>query len=82
MRTMARQFFVTAVVLLSIGISLSAQTGAKNGEWRTYGADLGNTKYSPLNQIDATNFNKLKVAWRFQTENLGARPEFNLKARR
>ena len=76
---MARQFFVTAVVLLSIGISLSAQTGAKNGEWRTYGADLGNTKYSPLSQIDATNFNKLKLAWRFHTENLGARPEFNME---
>ena len=58
---------------------LEAQTGAKDGEWLTYGADLGNTKYSPLSQINASNFNRLKLAWRFHTENLGARPEFNME---
>ncbi len=57
----------------------AAQTGAKNGEWRSYGADLGNTKYSPLSQIDASNFNKLQLAWRFHTENLGPKPEFNME---
>ena len=30
-----------------------AQSGAKDGEWRTYGGDLGNTRYSPLDQINA-----------------------------
>ncbi len=58
----------------------SAQTGAKNGEWRTYGGDLGNTRYSPLDQINAANFNQLQVAWRFSTTNLGPRPEYNLEA--
>jgi quinoprotein glucose dehydrogenase len=58
---------------------LPAQTGAKNGEWRTYGGDLGNTKYSPLDQINASNFNTLKLAWRFHTENLGPRPEYNME---
>lgn len=53
------------------------QAGAANGEWRTYGGDLGNTHYSPLDQINAANFNKLEIAWRFKTVNLGARPEFN-----
>src|SRR2546428_9927493 len=62
-------------ILLS-SVSLIAQTGAKNGEWRSYGADVGNTHYSPLDQINATNFNKLEVAWRFKTDNLGPRPEF------
>src|SRR6185312_11947497 len=56
-----------------------AQTGAKNGEWRTYGADLGNTKYSALGQINASNFDKLKLAWTFHTENLGPHPEFNME---
>ena len=60
--------------------SASAQTGAKNGEWRTYGGDLGNTRYSALDQINASNFNKLQVAWRFSTTNLGPRPEYNLEA--
>src|SRR5690242_13982591 len=57
----------------------NAQQGAKNGEWRTYGGDLGNTHYSPLDQISASNFDKLEVAWRFRTSNLGPRPEFNLE---
>ena len=56
------------------------QTGAKTGEWPTYGGDLGNTRYSPLDQINAENFSKLEVAWRFKTDNLGPRPEFQLEA--
>src|SRR3989449_8447057 len=62
-------------ILLS-SVSLIAQTGAKNGEWRSYGADVGNTHYSPLDQINASNFNKLEPAWHFKTDNLGLRPEF------
>jgi quinoprotein glucose dehydrogenase len=69
---------VATLLLLSISPS-PAQTGAKNGEWRTYGGDLGNTKYSPLDQINASNFDTLKLAWRFHTENLGPKPEFNME---
>jgi len=68
------QNFAGALATVALFTSIAiAQTGAKNGEWRTYGADLGNTKYSPLSQIDASNFNKLQLAWRFHTENLGPR---------
>ena len=31
------------------------------------------------NQIDATNFNELEVAWTFKTENLGGSPEYKLE---
>ena len=65
--------------LLFCAASLLAQSGAKNGEWRSYGADLGNTHYSPLDQINASNFNKLEVAWHFSTESLGPRPEFQFE---
>jgi quinoprotein glucose dehydrogenase len=58
---------------------VGAQSGATNGEWRTYAGDLGNTHYSPLDQIGAGNFSKLQVAWRFKTDNLGPRPEFNFE---
>jgi quinoprotein glucose dehydrogenase len=67
------------ICLLLCATSLLAQSGAKNGEWRTYGADLGNTHYSPLDQINASNFNKLEVAWHFKTDNLGPRPEFQFE---
>ena len=70
---------LTAWALIS-SPSLSAQSGAPNGEWRTYGGDLGNTRYSPLDQINAANFKSLEVAWRFKTDNLGPQPEFNLES--
>ena len=66
-------FTVTALLV-------SGQSGARSGEWRTYGADLGNTHYSPLDQIDAGNFSKLQVAWSFKTDSLGPRPETNLQS--
>src|SRR3984885_12450776 len=70
---------VPGLCLLAGALPVGAQSGAKNGEWRTYGGDLGNTHYSPLDQINAGNFSKLQVAWRFKTDNLGARPEFNFE---
>jgi len=67
------------LLLLTI-LPLGAQSGAKNGEWTTYGADLGNTHSSPLDQVNAGNFNKLQVAWRLKTDNFGPRPETNLQS--
>ena len=51
----------------------------KNGDWTHYTADVRGSKYSPLDQINASNFNSLEVAWRFKTDNLGTRPEFKLE---
>jgi glucose dehydrogenase len=83
---MLRALVRTVIVPLSLGVALlapspaHAQAGAKNGEWPTYGGDLGNTRYSALDQINADNFNKLEIAWRFKTDALGPRPEFNLES--
>jgi quinoprotein glucose dehydrogenase len=55
------------------------QPSTKNGEWPYYTGDLKGTKYSPLDQVNAANFNKLEVAWRFKTDNLGPRPEYKLE---
>src|SRR4051812_34767801 len=49
------------------------------GEWTHYAADARGTRYAPLDQINASNFNKLEVAWRFKTDNLGPRPEYKLE---
>ena len=68
------------LVLAAGGARLAAQAGATGGEWRTYGGDLGNTRYAPLDQITRDNFSKLQVAWRFKTEFLGPRPEFNFQS--
>src|SRR5436853_1974351 len=65
--------------LLCMTLRASGQSGTKEGEWPTYGADLASTRYRPLDQIDASNFNKLEVAWSFKTDNLGTRPEYKLE---
>jgi quinoprotein glucose dehydrogenase len=52
---------------------------ARNGDWTHYTADVRGSKYSPLDQVTAANFNRLEVAWRFKTDNLGTRPEFKLE---
>src|SRR5262245_985719 len=69
---------VVLIAFLSSTVPLESQAG-KAGEWRSYGADTANTRYSPLDQITAANFNSLEVAWRFKTDNLGPRPEFQFE---
>ncbi len=62
-----------AYALCALSVSLqttpaNAQHGAPaNGEWPTYGGDLGSTKYSPLDQIDAHNFGDLEIVWRWES---------------
>jgi quinoprotein glucose dehydrogenase len=51
----------------------------KNGDWPSYTGDTRGSRYSPLAQITAENFNDLEVAWRFKTDNLGSRPEYKLE---
>ena len=51
----------------------------RNGEWPMYTADLRGSKYSPLDQINGTNFSKMEVAWRLKTDNFGPRPETKLE---
>ncbi|MEQ1730586.1 MAG: PQQ-binding-like beta-propeller repeat protein [Vicinamibacterales bacterium] len=49
------------------------------GDWPHYSGDMRGGKYSPLAQIDASNFRSLEVAWRFKTDTFGPRPEFKLE---
>lgn len=69
---------VMLVVSMLAGPRAQGQTGT--WEWRTYGGDLASTRYAPLAQIDRNNFGKLEVAWRFKTDALGPRPEYNLQS--
>ncbi len=71
---------VVAVWLAVASAALAGQSGTKNGEWRSYAGDTGSTRYAPLDQINASNFNTLEVAWRFKTDSLGPRPEYQFEA--
>jgi quinoprotein glucose dehydrogenase len=55
------------------------QPTTAKGEWPTNAGDIRGTRYSPLSQIDASNFNKLEVAWRFKTDAFGPYPEWKLE---
>ena len=52
----------------------------KAGEWITWGGDLGNARYSSLDEIKGGNFQQLQVVWRWQAESLPQRPDSNWKA--
>ncbi|OFW11323.1 MAG: hypothetical protein A3H96_18730 [Acidobacteria bacterium RIFCSPLOWO2_02_FULL_67_36] len=46
--------------------------GNKPGEWRYWGGDAWSTRYSPLDQIDASNFGALKLAWQWNAGAFGS----------
>jgi quinoprotein glucose dehydrogenase len=70
---------LVVIGLLAASAGFAQQPSTKNGEWPYYTADLKGTKYSPLDQINASNFSKMEVAWRFKTDHLGPRPEYKLE---
>ena len=87
---MSRKVFhiVPALALVAIGLvwlapgtwgQATGMPSTKNGDWPNFTAELNGCKCSPLDQINASNFNKLEIAWRFKTDNLGPRPENKLE---
>ena len=65
-----RKLALIGCIVAATGLSVvpaAAQYGATNGEWRSYGGDVGSTKYSPLDQITKDNFEDLEIAWRWQS---------------
>src|SRR6266851_410560 len=78
MRKTPLAFLVCALALTTVALR-GQPAKPKGAEWPTYGGDLASTRYSPLDQITRDNFNKLEVAWRFKTDALGPRPEFNFE---
>ncbi len=71
------RLLLLSLLLLELTGGAQAQQGATNGEWRFYGGDAGSTKYSPLDQINASNVKDLEIAWRWKAENFGPRPDYN-----
>ena len=45
--------------------------GNAPGEWRYWGGDAHSSRYSPLDQINATNFNTLSQAWQWNAGTFG-----------
>ena len=71
-------WFVAVMVALSASVAMAQQprpvddnalkNAAMNGEdWLTHGHDYSEERYSPLNQIDASNASRLGLAWYYDT---------------
>ncbi|HEV3060972.1 MAG TPA: pyrroloquinoline quinone-dependent dehydrogenase [Vicinamibacterales bacterium] len=71
---------IATLAVWNAGLLGQDRSHNKPGEWTTYGGDLASSRYSPLDQIDKDNFGKLEMAWRFKTDSLGPRPEFNFQS--
>ncbi|HEX4272906.1 MAG TPA: PQQ-binding-like beta-propeller repeat protein, partial [Rhizomicrobium sp.] len=66
----------SAFALLGPGLAEAQpvqQAAPAETEWRHYANDVSSTRYAPLDQIGAANFNQLELAWRFSTNALGPR---------
>ncbi len=67
-RLAASLVLCTALLAASVLARGNARDAAAAGsEWRVFGADAENTKYSPLDQIDASNFQQLEIGWRWES---------------
>ncbi len=84
MTTRIRRARLTALALaLAASFSFLAHSYAQtvgSGEWPSYGGDLAHTRYAPFDQINASNFGSLEIAWRFGTVNLGPTPEYRFQS--
>ena len=66
--TVVAKWALTASVLFTIACMTQRVTpSAPNVEWRTTGGDPGNSRYSPLDEINRSNVRTLRVAWTYHT---------------
>ena len=61
----------SALVMLAANVNIVAQGTVPKGEWRYIGGDAAHTRYLPLDQINASNFEQLQVAWVWRGDNFG-----------
>ena len=63
---------VWLAVLLAVPMTGLAQgPGTENGAWTYLGGDAWHTRYTTADEIDASNFEELEVAWTFNAGSFG-----------
>ena len=77
-RRRPRQFSVTcfalALAALLVAPTFAQDRGSPDGEWRYQSGDSWGTRYSPLDQIDASNFEDLELEWVWRGDNFSPHP--------
>src|SRR5688572_33357723 len=57
-----------AAIVFALAIAILPGRAQQNGEWPGITGGYTSTRYTPLDQINASNFNTLKVAWDWRGE--------------
>ena len=70
---------LTPFVIAGVANAQGYTPSTAKGDWPMYFAEPTGSRYSPQDQINASNFNKLEVAWHFKTDAMGAHPEYKLE---
>jgi quinoprotein glucose dehydrogenase len=78
-RRFIRTFALSVVGMMLASSLVPALADPADVEWTTYAGNWDGSRYKPLDQINASNFNNLEVVWRFKTDHIGNRPEFKLE---
>jgi len=80
---MIRTKRLLSALIISAGALASAPavlgqsgTDVYAGDWPDYNGNMFAQRYSPLDQINASNVSSLQIAWRLPTGNFGHQPEF------
>ena len=75
-----RLLWTTLALALAVTVVAAQEPGTEDGEWRYQSADAGGTRFSPLDQIDASNFGDLEVAWVFRGDNFSPHENYTFKS--
>ncbi len=79
LRWLAAPLAAVVGLLAWTNADIIGQVTTTSTDWATYGGDLASRRYRPFDQINRDNFKDLEVAWRYKTDALGPRPEFNFE---
>ena len=63
-------FLLGTFSLLACSPEISQENTNSEGDWRHHGGNHNSDKYSPLDQIDGSNFSELELAWRYRSPDL------------
>ena len=64
-------WILSAAFLMLPGPIWAQGPGTENGNWTYLGGDTWHTRYSPLDQIGASNVQDLELAWRWNANSFG-----------
>ncbi|NIW24255.1 MAG: pyrroloquinoline quinone-dependent dehydrogenase, partial [Gammaproteobacteria bacterium] len=74
--TTHRDYGLWAGAFAALACLWHAQATAQDGEWRYIGGNAAHTRYTPLDQINAENFEDLELAWLWRGDNFGPRVDY------